>query len=375
MRTGAPSTDVQAMLERAVKANPPSSSARIALINYQLGTGNKKAALETAETASAASPDDLRLLDLLGVAQQANGATNQAISTFNKLATLRPSSQEPLMRLAAVHVASKNYDAAIAALRKAVALKPDQVKVRAELAMVELAAGKSDDALAEARAIQKDFPTDALGYALEGELHFARNEYPAASSAFRQGLKRQSSGFGTARLHASLSREGKTSDAASLVTAWLKNNPKDVVVRTYLGDRSLAQKDYKGAMNYYQEVIMVQPGNVAVLNNLAWVADQLNDPAATGYAEKAYAAAPANPSIKDTYGWILFKKGDVKRAVELLTEAASAAPKSPEIRLHLAKALLESGDKVGARREVEAIVQMDPAPPQRAEAEDLLKKL
>ena len=373
--TGAPATEVQATLERAVKANPASKSASITLINYQLRTGNNKAALDAAESASAANPDDVRLLDLLGLAQQANGAANQSIATFTKLARLRPDSPEPLFRLAAVHLASKNYDAAIGALRKAIALKPDQVNIRAELAMVQVAAGRSEAALAEMRAIQKDFPASAVGFSLQGDLHLSRKEYSAASSAYRQALKRQSSGPTTARLHASLSNEGKTSEATSLVAGWLKSNPNDVVLRTYLGDRSLAQKDYKGAMKYYQEVIGLQPQNAVVLNNLAWVADQLKDPAAIGYAERAFAAAPANPAIKDTYGWILYKKGDLKRSVELLTEAASTASKSVEIRLHLANALVASGDKAGARRELEAIVQMGPAPPQRAEAEDLLKKL
>lgn len=373
--SGAPAAEVQAMLERAVKANPSSAGARIALVTHRLRAGDTKGALEVAEAASAASPSDARLLELLGVAQQANGATNQAIATFTRLATLRPDSAEPLLRLAGVHVATKNYDAAITVLRSAIALKPKEAKIRAELAAVQSAAGRNEAALAEIRALQREFPNDAGAFVLEGDFHAKRKEFSAASAAYRLALKHQPAGLTVTRLHASLSNEGKNPEASSLVAAWLKDNPNDVAVRTYLGDRNLAQRNLKDAMKYYQEVIAIQPGNAPVLNNLAWIADQSKDPGAVAYAEKAFAVAPANPAIQDTYGWILFKKGDLKRSVELLTGAASAAPKNAEIRLHLANALLGSGDKAGARKELEAIVRLDPPVPQRAEAESLLKKL
>jgi FimV-like protein len=51
------------------------------------------------------------------------------------------------------------------------------------------------------------------------------------------------------------------------------------------------------------------------------------------------------------------------------------APKAAEIRLHLAQALVESGDKVAARKELEAILQLGADVPQRAEAQALLAEL
>jgi FimV-like protein len=45
------------------------------------------------------------------------------------------------------------------------------------------------------------------------------------------------------------------------------------------------------------------------------------------------------------------------------------------MRLHLAKALIEANDKAGARREVEMLLKLDAGVAQRAEAEELLKRL
>ena len=107
---------------------------------------------------------------------------------------------------------------------------------------------------------------------------------------------------------------------------------------------------------------------------MAWALGELNDPAALGIAEKAFAKAPANANVLDTYGWLLYKKGDTKAAVDILTKAVAADPKSIEARLHLTKALLKSGDKVAAKRELENLVALAPVGPARAEVERMLKE-
>ncbi len=77
----------------------------------------------------------------------------------------------------------------------------------------------------------------------------------------------------------------------------------------------------------------------------------------------------------DTYGWALVQTSDVKRGTELLRAASSMAVTNPEIRFHFAKALLKSGDKSGAKRELETLAKLDPSSPIRADAEKLLATL
>ena len=95
-------------------------------------------------------------------------------------------------------------------------------------------------------------------------------------------------------------------------------------------------------------------------------------PKATEVAEKAYRQAPYNPNVIDTLGWTLVRTGDVKRGAELLQAASNLAPANNEIRLHLATAMIKTGDKVGARRELEALIKLEKTSPLRADAEKLL---
>ena len=373
--TKAPSSEVSATLQKAVDGNPGSARARIALIRFHLQNRDAKSALSAAQQAQAAMPDNLQILDLLGIAQQASGDTNQAIATFNKLAAAAPKSPEPLARLAGAQLASKDVPAAMQSLRRALDINPNLVQVRQQLAALSLQQGRPDEALAEAKAVQKALPDKADGYLLEGDIYAAQKKWPGAERAYREALKHEKSTVPATRLHAVLVQAGKANEANAFANGWIKDNPKDVGFQLYLADQSLRVKDYKTAAQHYKSVIAQQPNNAIALNNLAFVAGQTGDPNAVKYAEQALAIAPESAAIQDTLGWLLVEKGDVKRGVELLRKAAAGAPNAGEIRLHLAKALIKAGDRQGARSELEAIMKLERQTAASAEAEKLLATL
>ena len=374
--TKAPPQDVIATVERAVAANPRSVRARLAAIGAHLHNArDPKAALAAAQSANAALPESREILAALGRAQIAAGEPREAVTTFNKLAAAMPESAAPLMLAAQAHLAAKDYAGATEALRKALTLQPDSLDVHRGAIAVLLAAGKPEDAIADARALQKARPAEAVGYVFEGEVLVAQSKYAEAARAYAEALKREPSPLLAVRQHLLLETAGKAGDADAAAARWVRDNPKDTVVRLYLAERDLRQKDYTAAAKRYRDVLTLQPENPVALNNLGWVLSQLGDPAAVGYAEKAYSLAPNRPEIADTLGWMLVERGDLKRGVELLRKAAADAPNAPQIQLHYAKALIKSGDKAGARRELEQLQQGPEQSPVRAEAEELLKQL
>jgi len=373
--TGASTRDVAAALERAVTANPGSVNARLALISYLGRSKDLKGALTAAQAARAAMPNDARILDALGLVQLAAGETAQATTTFNALVTLQPDSPAPLLRLARAQGAAKDYDGAIGSLRRALALRPGQIGLQSDIAAVHLAAGNPAEAFREARALQTARPKEAAGFALEGELHASQKKFAEAANAYSEAFKRQATAPVAMRLHALLQAAGKPAEAAKLASAWLRDQPKDVAVRLYLAEDDLRRKDLPAAAKGYREVLALAPDNVLALNNLAWTLGEMKDPGALGFAEKAYSLAPRSPAIADTLGWLLVERGDAKRGIELLAQAAAAAPDALEIRMHYAKALLKSGDRTRAKAELEALTGAPGESPLKAEAAELLKQL
>jgi len=206
--------------------------------------------------------------------------------------------------------------------------------------------------------MQRRQPADMRGYQLEGDFWGGQQKWQEAEAAFRAAQKHApEDGMVAVKLYATMTNAGKAVAANAAADKWLQDHPKDVVLRGYLGERALQKQDYKAAARYYQAVVAQQPDNAMFLNNLAWVAGELGDSKALSYAEKASALAPTNPSILDTLGMLLVKKGDLTQGLEKLHKAAQLAPNRADIRLHLAKTLIKAGDKAAARKELEVLAQ------------------
>ena len=356
VRTGIDKKVVAETLQRAVAANPQSTPAREALINFHLGNKDFKAALTAAQGALAAVPGDPRLLILVGTVQEAAGETNQAIETYNKVAALQPQSPEPLLRLAALHMSTNQMDKAIEVLRRAQKIAPGGQGVVPQLVQVYLAAQRPDDALKEVRELQKRQPKLAIAYALEGEIYISKRDLAEAERALREALKREPRADIVAmHLHEVLVARGKSVEADAFAKKWVADNPRSVTMRLYLAERELIARNLKASASHYQAVIAIDANNVLAWNNLAWVSGELGDPKALDYAERALRLTSNDAAVLDTYGMLLLKKGDVEKALPALDRARQLAPGRRDLQLHYAKALIKAGRKDEARRELEAL--------------------
>jgi putative PEP-CTERM system TPR-repeat lipoprotein len=372
---GADPREEGALLERALQAAPGVAEPRVALAEHYLRVGDRKKALEVAQQANVVIPNDARIVEALGIAQQANGNVDQAIQTFGQLARLAPNSASVQARLAGAYAAAKDYPRALQILRGAIALDPQRVDLHSDIAAVLVQAGRHDDALAEARALQKQRPKEAAGFIIEADVLAAQQKWRDAATMYRVALGRSADSLTADKAVASLKKLEGSGETSALTGRWLKENPKDLVSHMYLADRAMGQKDYKSAMPHLRILVELQPSNAVLLNNLAWAGAATGDSQAVAHAERAHRLAPTNPFIMDTYGWLLIESGDLKRGVEVLQQAAGLAPGSQEVRLHLAKALLKSGQKDGARKELEAIMRTPGTSTFRDEAASILKTL
>jgi predicted Zn-dependent protease len=156
-------------------------------------------------------------------------------------------------------------------------------------------------------------------------------------------------------LHGAL-RATKAKDADARLAAFEQGRPNDLMLKMYVADVLLADKQYKNAADKLEAALKIMPKNPTALNNLAWAYQQQKDPRALKTAEQALALAKDSPSVMDTVGWILTEQGNTKAGLEMLQKAVGLAPDATEIRFHLAAALAKSGDKAGARRELDKVM-------------------
>lgn len=366
---------IRAPLERAVEVAPSDASVRISLASFHASRNDFARALAVVEEAAKAIPGNKALLSVLADLQLRAGKPDLAVASLAKAIEAAPAAPDLLVRLADLQLVTGAFDAAILSLRKALSLQPSFRPATVRLIALEQMPGRPSDVIEAARQIQQSQPNDAIGYLLEGRLFIGQGRSAEAIRVLRLGVERSSSPQVVVALHSALLKAGKADEAAKAASDWLRLHPKDPVVRIALADNALAARDYPVAIRLYKDVLADFPDSVRLLNNLAWAAARVGDPAARDYAERAHRLAPNDPNVLDTLGWMLVERGDVARGTELLRRASLAAPNVPHLRLNLAKALIRSGDIAGARRELDVLAKLGDKYPAQAEVKRLLAGL
>lgn len=273
---------------------------------------------------------------------------------------MRSGQAAPHLRIAAVQAATGDGRSAISRLQGVIRTDPRNIQARAMLGEVYLGMKRTEEAWEVAHALKKIAPNSSSAHRLEGDILLATGESPlVAVAAYERADRIHPSGDLRIRTHRSKALSGRGTVPIQPLQDWLATNPNDTEVKMYLAAVLLDAGKHREAADHYSEVAAQYPDDHRVLNNLAWAKHLAKDSGALAIAERAVKLAPSNPHVLDTYGSILLAEGRVSEAAQTLLAAVSKALENPELRLHLAQALVKVGDLGRARKELLALRQSD----------------
>ena len=120
--------------------------------------------------------------------------------------------------------------------------------------------------------------------------------------------------------------------------------------------------NFDKAIYYYEKSLELNPEDPLTNNNLAYSLSLLNQDLdkALEMSKKAINAQPNNSAYLDTYGWILFLKGNYESAVEYLEKATDSPNASAEVYEHLGDAYLKIGNKEKAKIAWKRALKLEP---------------
>lgn len=159
-----------------------------------------------------------------------------------------------------------------------------------------------------------------------------------------------------ARLYANT---GRLEQTTATYEKALEVDPESAMVNHFLGVLYELSGDKPRAIERYEAAIQYRPNLAEAKNNLAYLyaSEGTKLDRALDLAQDAKALLPDNPSVSDTLGWVLYKRGVPAAAVSYLKEAESRTAAGDysigEIRYHLALALEASGEPDAALEAVE----------------------
>jgi len=340
-------------LDKAIEFNPVAVQPRVMLGNYYLDNQQPLKALE-ATSKLLDRVEDVNILSIVGRAQLQLGRADNAAITFKQLVQLSPDSPDAHWNLARAYMRSGSHTAADASLNTALALEPNHKPSLYLRVRLYIATGKIDKAKTALETLRKDEPDNTFVHELDAIVAFIEQDYTKSVAAYKRALVKRNTNYLTIRMAMAMRRGGNKEEANTLLSDWLIKYPDDHVTRKAYADALLLENKYELARNEFDKIIVNDNGNVAVLNNLAWVNMKLNSlDKALDYIGQARQKAPSNPVIIDTHASILIQKGDYKQALALLRDISQKSPNNNDIQYHLAQAL--SG--VGKKQEAIAILK------------------
>jgi len=170
---------------------------------------------------------------------------------------------------------------------------------------------------------------------------------------------------------------GKHDQALAKLHDALKVDPNNIAVLVRSAGLYETKGDIAKAKEAYEKAVALNPRSALAANNLAYLYMQYggDKERALQLAQTAKEAAPDEPNISDTLGWILYKRGVYQRALSLFKDSATKVPENPEVQYHLGMAYLKTGDKEAARKALTLAATSQTRFAEQAEAKRALTNL
>ncbi|MBI5323801.1 MAG: tetratricopeptide repeat protein [Ignavibacteriae bacterium] len=136
---------------------------------------------------------------------------------------------------------------------------------------------------------------------------------------------------------------------------------KSVMVLGQLGLVYNNLKDFVKSDSIYELALEVNPGDALINNNYAYSLSErgIKLDEALRMTEIAIEADSNNSSYLDTYGWVAYKLGNIKKALEYINKAVNSGKASAEVYEHLGDIQIHLGNKQYAIEAYEKSISID----------------
>ncbi|MGY9055284.1 MAG: tetratricopeptide repeat protein, partial [Alphaproteobacteria bacterium] len=198
----------------------------------------------------------------------------------------------------------------------------------AGLVQVYVKAGRTSEAQAYVTQVLEKDPQNARALRLNGALLELNQDEEGAEKSFRAAILADPlSPTNYLVLGRYLKAKKRPEDSEEILRAGVANVPGNVILHIQLADLLLTRGEFEGALAEFEVVHDLQPDSLGAANNLASMLADFHSENAD-LVDRAFSIAQRlssskNPAHMDTYGWILYLRGDYGRALRSLAPRLS----------------------------------------------------
>lgn len=353
------------------------------------------AAISQLKNCVAQMPEAMGCIYYLATILKQVGRDAEAIRYFGIMGELNPDNEKILENLGEVYLHQKDLRKALDVYIQLKNLNPTDYAAAIRVALIYFELKETDKAIAEFEAVSRQVPaSDRMHYFL-GLLYLDKKDHEQAFRHLSQVNAESPFHFEAIMRSALILKEqGKINLAISFIekqTDKAKARPEFYDLRASFqelaGNRTKALEILNSAVAKFPEdakllfqravmldrlnrwpdakkdmlkLIAKNPENATALNYLGYTMvekDENLDEAAT-YLEKAHALKPNDYFIADSLGWLYFKKGEIDKALMLISEAARKTKDEATIQEHLGDIYFHLKNKRLARQNYEEALRI-----------------
>ncbi|MGI9212489.1 MAG: tetratricopeptide repeat protein [Methylococcaceae bacterium] len=322
------SAAARAAVKQALGKDPQNASLRIIYAQFLVKAGERRAAHRELDKVLKHDPDNHDARFGIATLLMEEGQLRQAAGEFRSLTGVEKWQYQANFYLGLIEARQGHLEVALTYFDR-VDNSPMEfdAKVNATTALINL--GRMAEARQRLASTRSKFPNEALRlYLLESELLVRNKEY---------------------------------SEAFDLLTGALTEMPGQVEL---LYSRALVAEQLEriDVMETDLRVVLEKnPDDANALNALGYTLTDRDErlDEARPLLERAMLLRPHDPAILDSYGWLLYRQGDLHGALDYLKQAYGLV-KDPEIGGHLGELLWQLGQRNQARQIWREMIRKDP---------------
>jgi tetratricopeptide (TPR) repeat protein len=341
-------------LRHAVEANPKNQVLELDFARLLMQLGKADQAKPVVGEIVKQSPDNLDALDLEFRVNAALKDYVSAKAAADALVALRPKVAVGYLYQGMLAEAQGRPDESLKLYSTAVDLQPAAVEpLEAEIRLL-LTQKRLAEALRRLDDVAQREPKSSFALNIKGNVLVGNGRPAEAQEAFKAAIGRTPQWWLPYRGLAAAQLEAKQDPAVAIAT--LRDAKSVVAQKDVLGVELASLLERVGkiddAIAQYEETVRAYPQSEAAANNLAMmlVTYKKDQPSLDRARELAVRFADSsNPSYLDTYGWVLYKRGEAAASVPVLERVVRMAPREAIAHFHLGMAQALAGDQTGAR--------------------------
>jgi len=341
------------ILRQALDASPNDTAVRLDLAQLMAQTGGALQAKALIDELARQQPDNAQVRDTQFRIAMAARDLDTAKDAADALVAKQPEWSVGYLYQGLVAEAGNHLEESARLYDKALTLQPDAVEPLQRLTGVLVQLKRAPEAFQRLDAVSQRYPQSMAAPVIEGDLYLAQQRPKEAAEAFRKVMERDpKSPVGYGRLASAQMAAGDPAAAIAALQEGIAKSSVPQPLQLALAVIYDAQGQSEDAAGLYEVILQHDPRADIAANNLAMLlVTRRSDKASLERATQLAArfAQSTNPDFLDTYGWVLYKRGDAAAAVVALRGALAKAPESPVGLYHLGMAQVLAGQTDGAR--------------------------